>query len=166
MDDDELYPRIPQSEMRLTAAGDVRGGGTGREYLVNLHNESTQSWDKWYHSGARSSWIQIDFTSSQSISRYGLCSANDSPHRDPAVFELRGKLADCENPDEAWVTLHSVQQSPFSERWQWVWFDVSSEAGHQLFDSLRLEIQSVRQERDGIQLGHLHLRKGATFIQY
>ena len=33
------FSRIPPTSLALTAAGDIRGGGTGREFLANLHLE-------------------------------------------------------------------------------------------------------------------------------
>ena len=148
----------------LTAAGDVRGGGTGKECLENLLNTSTEPWNKWVHPGAvTSSWVQADFTGGRSycISGYSLCSANDAPGRDPVAWTLQGRTG------ELWTTLHEADFSSdsagagtggfsTSSRWQWLSFDLS--AASEPLTAVRLQINAVRTPGDCIQLGHLQLR--------
>jgi hypothetical protein len=140
---------IPPAHIRLSAAGDVRGGGTGREFLENLLHTSEEPWDKWLHA-SRASWVQADFVHTCRVQRIGLCSANDVPDRDPAVFQLRGRL-----PSGDWVVLHDVTTCPFTRRWQWLWYDVAPDAGGMDLRSVRIEILKPRRYEGCIQLGHL-----------
>jgi hypothetical protein len=154
--------RIPAADMRLSAAGDVRGGGTGREFLTNLAGEGTQPWNKWLHPGhVQRSWALAELVQPRTVARYGLCSANDCPHRDPIAWTLRGLRAD----NGAWEVLHAVvgvndasgfAMPQFTDRWQWRWFDISAAHQH-VFKAVRLEIDAVAAPGDGLQLGHWHL---------
>lgn len=157
-------PRIPPASITLTAAGDVRGGGTGREVLRNLHNSGTQGWDKWVHPGyVTSSWVHARLSGPYLLQAYSLCSANDCPHRDPVAWRVMGKRQAGE-----WVTLHEYPESrgsdgwesgPFMERWQWMHFTVVPPHPGQSMPvtEVRLEITAVRQPGDCVQLGHWHL---------
>ena len=81
--------------MRLTASGSApAGGGTGRECIENLLNTGSESWNKWFDVSTSDIWIQADFEENSlfSITGYSLCSANDSPGRDPMAWTLLGKL--------------------------------------------------------------------------
>lgn len=143
--------RVPPEHLRLAAGGDCCGGGTGREVLANLHNSSTEPWDKWYHAGdVTSSFVQL--TPSQSVSpcAYAVCSANDCPERDPASWVLLGKS----KSSGTWITLHKIADCPFTARWQWLWFVLHCP---EPISQLRLDIARVRTPSSGVQLGHLHV---------
>lgn len=164
-------PRVPPTDMTLSAAGDVRGGGTGREVLRNLHNESTEAWDKWVHPGyATASWVHARLSRPYVLQAYSLCSANDCPHRDPVAWRLLGKGAQGEG---AWTVLHEYpgtsggtggstgggeweweEGAAFLDRWQWMRFEIGQ---GKAVSEVRLEITAVRQAGDCIQLGHWHL---------
>lgn len=221
--------RIPSTDIVLTAAGDIRGGGTGREFVTNLLEDGAQGWNKWCHPGyVRSSWVQADFvdpaaaassspasggagahshqrhvetqrpllrgprgqyhrggmpggaagaaasssqqqrppSKSYAIASYGMCSANDCPHRDPSSWVLRGKAA----ASDEWIELHRVDAEndangfcmpQFQHRWQWRWFDIPAHLAATPMSAVRLEITSVMQPGDCMQLGHWHLKTGA-----
>ncbi|KAI9004471.1 hypothetical protein DFJ74DRAFT_416944 [Hyaloraphidium curvatum] len=142
---------------RITAAGDIRGGGTGREVVENLlRPESREHWSKWLHPGpADRSWIQYDLVAPTEVAAYGLCSANDSPGRDPAAWILLGRPVG----SDGWVVLHSAgrdRPEEFASRFEWKWFALPAAKGRR-FDRLRLEIRQVRSVGDGIQLAHWHI---------
>ncbi len=140
---------VPAARLQLTAAGDVRGGGTGREFLENLLSEGTQSWNKWLHLYATQSWVHIRISSGPAaICGYGMCSANDCPERDPIAWTLLGR-----GPGSAWSELHRVEDAAFVDRWQWLWFALAPAT----VSELRLVIRRVRWPGDGVQLGHLRL---------
>jgi hypothetical protein len=114
--------RIAPEAITLTARGDCKGGGSGREFLENLHNSSTEQWDKWYDAFTPydGSWVLAKLKSPTPVACFGLMSANDCPHRDPASWKLTGKLAG----SGKWVTLHVQKTCPFTERFQWQWYSV------------------------------------------
>lgn len=137
--------------------GDVRGGGTGIEFLDNLKNSSIDPGDKWFHPDATSSWVQADISAPRvRITAYGLCSANDCPDRDPSFWILRGLKEDGE-----WVTLHEVakdsEESMFVSRHQWLWFPVDPAVTDIPLVGVRLELLGVRAPGNGLQLAHFHL---------
>lgn len=85
--------RIPASSVRFEASSDVRGGGTGGEFVSNLSKEGSQDWNKWYTGGGNSGWVVQHIDNSQTeyyITKYAFCSANDCPHRDPVSWSVRG----------------------------------------------------------------------------
>lgn len=155
-----LFSLIPADAMRLTAGGDVRGGSTGKEYLTNLLNDGTEPWNKWVHPGdVRSTFVQANFVGEgKYLAEYGLCSANDCPHRDPASLVLKGRMASTGK----WVVLHVLLTCPFTSRWQWVWYEIDARFRGVLFSGVRLEINDVVAPGDGIQLGHFHLKMDNT----
>jgi hypothetical protein len=152
---------VPRDRIRLSAAGDIHGGATGREHLTNLLNDGMEPWSKWVHPGyVESSWIQADFEHPLELVGYGLCSANDCPHRDPLLWTLMGlPVGKSAASDDDWVPLHfcggeSDNDGPFTSRWQWLWFtfDVPT-----VVIAVRLEIHAVRHPGDCCQLGHFRL---------
>jgi hypothetical protein len=142
---------IPASSISLHAAGDVRGGGTGREFLSNLLRDGTEPWNKWLHPGfVETTWIEARFDQTFTICGYGLCSANDAPHRDPIAWTVLGRAT----AEEEWKPIHFVGETmsgPFSFRWQWKWFPIEPSA----VVAVRIEFHAVRNAGDGCQLGHL-----------
>jgi hypothetical protein len=89
----EESQRVPAAELRFTASADVRGGGTGAEYVENLKNSSTEPWDKWFTGGGRTAWVTQHINLSEQqyyITKYALCSANDCANRDPVAWKLTG----------------------------------------------------------------------------
>eukprot|EP00762_Andalucia_godoyi_P003408 ANDGO_06682.mRNA.1 hypothetical protein SPRG_03327 len=142
-------PVIPKEHISLDAAGDIRGGGTGREFLENLLSDGQQPWNKWVHPGyVRRSWILAKFDSPYKVAEYGLCSANDAPNRDPQSWTLWG-LAPYASE---WTVLHEVPHFWFSRRWEWTRCTI---AHPMVVVALRLEITSVREPRDCLQIGHV-----------
>jgi len=149
--------RLRSGDLWLSAAGDVRGGGTGREFVTNLALDGTERWCKWYHYGSMTtSWLQADFAAPRPvwrIGRYSVQSADDCPRRDPRAWVLRGRHA----ATNEWLTLHTVEHYDFTERWQTVVFDLPAEHAEAPLTAVRLEILAVRERCDGIQLGHWRL---------
>jgi hypothetical protein len=140
--------KLPAGVIRLTAAGDIRGGGTGREVLANLLLDGKEPWNKWLHPGTRCSWVLAEFTSPWIVTSVGLCSANDFPERDPARFDVEVQLI-----DGSWRRLHTQSRCPFTHRWEWVWIDLQPTQAR----AVKLVIHS-NGGAGQIQLGHFHIR--------
>lgn len=116
------------SILTFTAAGTAPGGGgTGGEFVRNLHNHSTQSWDKWYHPGqnARQSWIKGQFRDTEIIIHklvgYAICTANDCPCRDPVEWSLglttiatSITISASDNQMEDYASIVPSYESPFA----------------------------------------------------
>ena len=154
----QLSEPIPAARVNITASHDCRGGGTGREYVTNLLSNGTENWNKWFTDGGMSSsaWVQQQFPVPFRIVSYTLCSANDCPRRDPTSWTLLGKPFDITTHTDSpiWVVLHRVNTADFvfSRRWESRTFCLPEE--QQLFYSnVRLEIDSVREAGNGMQLG-------------
>jgi hypothetical protein len=155
--------------LSLSAAGDIRGGGTGREFVENLLRAETEPWCKWVHGSGyvRTSYVDAEFLAGpHCVRRYGLCSANDAEHRDPAAWRLLGRRVGGGSSSGTggvsdWVPLHTVDPRgggcPFTARWQWHWFDLPDDVASWPLTAVRLEITRVRRPGDCIQLGHWHL---------
>jgi hypothetical protein len=135
---------LSSDQISLSAAGDICGGGTGREFLSNLLNTGTEAWNKWVHPHARSSWVKMEFRRSQHVVGYALCSANDCPNRDPVSWTVFGL-------DERGMTmttpLHEVDMSNnvydiFPRRWQWTEFTLGN--GGAEVHGLMFKFHSVR----------------------
>jgi hypothetical protein len=96
----------------------------------------------------------MKFRKPETVLSYGLCSANDMPGRDPNHFELQARSAETEK----WETIHVVAACPFdaNARWQWLWFNIPQNG--KTYTMIKLKIKSPRQARDGIQLGHFHVK--------
>lgn len=161
----ESLPIMSSGVVRaVTAAGDIRGGGTGREFVSNLLLPAFPSqWAKWMHPGhVARSWVQYDLHAPIGIAGYGLLSANDCPGRDPAAWRLLGLPVG--GAKGKWVTLHDASRvgaQVFSGRFHWIWHDLrgnNSPAAHTRFSALRLEITAVRSEGDGVQLSRWHVK--------
>jgi len=157
------YEIVPKNCINISAAGDVRGGGTGKEYVENLLDyEGRDNWNKWLHHGnstLATSWVKLRFANSQgeaivyNIVAYGLVSANDCPNRDPVEWDLNGETEE----DGHIVRLHRVTQSDykvFSARKQEHVF-VLDEPVH--VTSVTLAIKKLRQAGDGVQLCGIRL---------
>ena len=104
---------VPSKSIRLEAAGDIRGGGTGREFVDNLLREENAPWCKWMHPGyAPTSWVVQWFLRDPLVIReYGVCSANDVPERDPASWKLWGHRA---SPSPSSSSMISTMLPPTS----------------------------------------------------
>ena len=140
---------MPTDHITLTASGCVRGGGTGREFLSNLLGDGTEGWNKWFVR-AHTAWVLQEFARPYAVSFVGMCSANDCPPRDPAVFDLLGRTVTGE-----WVTLAAVSSCPFGGRWEWVWYPVGPVPV--CVTAVKLVILDVRRRGDCLQLGHMHV---------
>lgn len=154
---DLLGPRLPPQYLQLSAAGDVCGGGTGREFLENLHGVEYREGDKWLDPigryGRQNSWVMATASQPFHLSGYAMCSANDVPDRDPVHWRLYAKICwDLMGMDQAasdendWVQLHEVNLeevsalgdsfipadpsllSPMWPRWQWIAYRLPSVA--------------------------------------
>lgn len=149
--------RIDTHSIQLTAAGDAYGGGTGREHLHNLHNDGTESWNKWFHPGyVQQSWVDAVFADGEkTVSAYAICSANDCPDRDPVSWQLLGFGMNT----QSWISLHEVHENDltaarFEARWQWLTFRIPEP---RKVSMVKLNITKVRGVGNGVQLGHFHL---------
>lgn len=110
---------IPEPSSRIslsnvTVAGDVRGGGTGREHAANLLGDGSQEWNKWLHPDTDgTSWISVELSEPAVIGAYTMQAANDCPDRDPADWILLGKSEE----DDCYVELARVKGATFSRRY-------------------------------------------------
>jgi hypothetical protein len=150
---------IPKEKIAIGVAGDVCGGGTGKEFKENLLKDGKESWNKWLHPGyLYSSWILYDFGDHVfDVAAYGLCSANDCPHRDPIAWTLQGYDAETHQ----WIMLHHVSRDDdlFQSRFQWHWYSLEKVKS---CSKVRLMIDEVRQPGDCIQLAHFHVKTTST----
>lgn len=143
--------RIPRHIMSLSVAGDIGGGGTGREFASNLFNDSKEPWDKWVHPGhITRSWIQVEMREPCILKAYSLCSANDYPTRDPTQWHLVVELAE----SRASLVVSRVEAAIFTRRWEYKYMRIDPPC---LVSRVTLFIDGVAGFGDGIQLGHFHL---------
>lgn len=75
--------RLSECDLKVSAFRDVRGGGTGEEFVENLTKDGDRPGNKWYDGSAGETWIQADFNTPTRIVFLQLKSANDCPERDP-----------------------------------------------------------------------------------
>ncbi len=159
---------IPPHELRLSAAACANGGGTGREFLANLPFTHEEGWSKWLHPGyvGRGSWVEAQLARPYSLSRYGIESANDCAHRDPAAWVLLGRplRTDATGAPPPWVELDRVGRvsgGHFSGgRFSWVWRQIDPgvlRAHGPFFSAVRLQITEVEEPHDCLQIAHFHL---------
>lgn len=161
----------------LAVAGDIRGGGTGREFAANLLSTGTEVWNKWVHphfhrshaprrgrggpaAGAALSWVELVLPRPVRIAAYALQSANDYPSRDPSRWRLLGRAGAGDR--EPWLPLHVVDDGQGFDpdrRWAWHAFSVAQPAPLAVCAAVRLEINAVRggATEPLVQLGHLRL---------
>ena len=59
------------------------GGGTRREFPINLLNPGTEPWNKWCETYSAQSWVNVTLAHEITVVGLGFKSANDAPHRDP-----------------------------------------------------------------------------------
>ena len=62
----------------------LNGGGTGKEFPINLLSNGQDNWNKWITTSSSEAVIQFIFNSPIEITSFGLKSANDEKVRDPA----------------------------------------------------------------------------------
>ena len=154
---------IPRQYISLQAAGDIRGGGTGREVLENLLNSGKEPWNKWLHPCTSFSWVVAEFVphgKAYFVYDYGLCSGNDAPDRDPVKWNLYGRTRDADY-SESWTLLHSVAPGngqEFEYRFQWLWFKLPEEVRRLPLVAVKLDIVRSRRSLAGVQLSHFHIK--------
>ena len=135
-DDDELavkarycIRRVEVKPSSWSARGDVRGGGTGREFLRNLGVDGKLPWNKWFDAGAGgSSWVHAMLGRPARLVGYALMSGNDCPHRDPTDWEVTSMCPDrrpelvrahtLSGPGDP-IVLHEVEGHDFKNRYEW-----------------------------------------------
>ena len=128
----------------------TNGGADNLETAANLTNTGSEP-VKWRLDERRRGWVRMDFKTPQLVDCYGLCSADDHPSFDPRIFELQGRAT---LKGENWVTLHSEDSCPFSDRLQWVWYDLPRPMR---CVSLRLFIHSNRESGYSHQLSRFYV---------
>lgn len=107
--------RVPVQKSSWSARGDVRGGGTGREFVHNLGIDGKLPWNKWYDASAPgSSWVQASLGRPARLVGYALMSGNDCPHRDPVDWEVTSMSSGGEP-----LVLHKVEGHDFARRYEW-----------------------------------------------
>eukprot|EP01031_Cornospumella_fuschlensis_P026187 gene26187-31621_t len=152
---DSCPPGFQPSIKCIDVAGDICGGSTFGEFKENLPRSGTEIWNKWIHPGnIETSWIEYSYFEPIKLTTYGVCSANDCPHRDPVAWRV--SVRELADGMPVWKTVHVFERNDnvFPERWQWKHFTFAQE---QICVGFRLEITAVRAAGDSIQLGHLHV---------
>jgi hypothetical protein len=153
---DKTLPLSSLSDViSIQVAGDICGGGTGKEVKENLLKDGQEAWNKWVHPGSvHSSWIIYDFgNTTLNIFAYGLCSANDCPRRDPIQWTLEGY----DSTLNQWTKLHHVPEDRnlFQSRFEWHWYTLDDAKS---CSKVRLLIEKVRHAGDCLQLAHFHIK--------
>lgn len=144
------FTRIPHGAISYYASSDVRGGGTGGEFVDNLGLEGQENWNKWY-CNPESATIRLTFAIPFKVHQYSLQSANDVIERSPRAWDLIGITQDNQR-----VLLDSVSDDLFSGYWETKTFIVK-EPSDTLFKAVELHIKSTRGYGQGCQLGRLFL---------
>jgi hypothetical protein len=96
-------------------------GGTATDSTHSTGGEAANLFDgdpgtKWFNNGAGvPTWVQYDFgaNNAQTVKRYTLISANDTPTRDPVAWTFLGS-----QDGTTWTTLDSQSGQSFANRWQ------------------------------------------------
>eukprot|EP00475_Leptophrys_vorax_P041764 TRINITY_DN7881_c0_g1_i1.p2 TRINITY_DN7881_c0_g1~~TRINITY_DN7881_c0_g1_i1.p2 ORF type:complete len:185 (+),score=31.69 TRINITY_DN7881_c0_g1_i1:42-557(+) len=143
--------RVPSSCITLSAKGDVQGGGTGKEYLQNLLDDGDEPWNKWYDAhNSSSSWAEFKLSRAFKIGEVWLKSANDCPERDPEVISFQ------KQDHGKWITFQERVMPRFSPGLRYEWKKITFEKP-QVTNAIRLNIDKVRKEVSGVQLGQVIL---------
>jgi hypothetical protein len=122
---------FPRSVLRPIATSDVRGGGTGGEYVDNIKVDGALRWNKWFSVGAlpvevgyeinQSGWYEIN----QSIvlhplAAYALRFASDCPHRDPISWQVLDMVPGRSRAQDRIVhTVELAEDALHIDRYEW-----------------------------------------------
>jgi hypothetical protein len=135
------------------ALGDVTakdgGGGNSREGPRLALDGDTST--KWYHGGAKSTWVQCKFPkgAKRAFGGYNIVSGNDCPSRDPADWRVQGS-----DDGKSWTTLDERKGEKFTGRHQLRRFTFKEKKP---FNIYRLCIDKSLKVDDGIQLSEFQL---------
>ena len=99
---------------KVNAQFTVNGGGTGKEFPINLLSHGEEAWNKWYENQVSKCWVEIKFHESIKFSAIGFKSANDCPHRDPAEVTISILVKKGSKLTNAFRKLTKNHSSPFS----------------------------------------------------
>jgi len=81
--------KLTNDNTTVTAEFDVKGGGTGREFVKNILHDGEEAWNKWYQGKSKKSWIGFYFDGAvREIAAFAFKSANDYPSRDPEHVDI------------------------------------------------------------------------------
>lgn len=135
----------------MYVCGDVRGGGTEKEFKENLFKNGNEDWNKWYHAFTSSSWIKFLLPKTINIIAYGIKSANDCDYRDPYDWKLYGK----NNFNKVSLLLHEAKSVIFEKRFQWKIFYIDNLELGQNLNYLYIDIIKPKKNINGIQISQL-----------
>jgi len=111
----------------VTAEFDVRGGGTGGEFVKNILSGGEEAWNKWYQGKSATSWVLVDFNGDvRDLTGFAFKSANDVPSRDPKHVDVY-----------AWIEGETDKTQIGS-------YDLSFDARWETTDEFELNVESVR----------------------
>jgi len=153
---DSKFSRVPHAVISYHATSDVRGGGTGGEFVNNLGNAGQQSWNKWFGHDDENITITLTFAVPFKVHRYLLQSANDCIGRSPRSWDLFGISANQSADHRERVLLHSVQEDLFQSHWETKEYIVS-DPSDTLFRAVELKIKNTKAKGQGCQLGSFFL---------
>ncbi len=106
---------------------------------------------KWYHAGAKSTWVQCRFPKKarKAFGGYNIASANDCPERDPMDWRVQGS-----DNGKKWTTLDTRTGEKFSGRHQLRKFTFKEKKAFRIY---RLCIDKPLRLDDGIQISEFQL---------
>ncbi|BCU78037.1 RICIN domain-containing protein [Luteolibacter sp. LG18] len=149
--EDGAVPAAPMVNVAFLASASASANGSssteGAAQGIDL-NPGT----KWYNGGAGTTgWLQCDFGAgvTQTIKRYAVSSANDTPGRDPKDWQLQGSA-----DGSSWTTLDTRTAQAFTNRYQAINCAIASPAAYRFY---RLNITANNGDTAGLQLGELAL---------
>jgi len=151
VDDTMAGARVPRRPVktRIGTITHAQGHFPAREMPENVFDGDAGT--KWYHNGAKSTWVQCQFPKKtrKIISHYEIASANDCAHRDPADWRLLAS-----NDGKKWTTLDARKGETFARRFDTRRFSVR---GGNAFNIYRLCVDKSQAVKDGIQFSELRL---------
>jgi hypothetical protein len=135
------------------ALGDVtaKDGSTIKESESPRHAFDGDIKTKWLHWLAATTWIQLRLPDGarKAFGGYSITSADDCPHRDPAVWSVQGS-----DDGREWTTLDTRTGERFSARHQTRSFRIRDPRA---FGIYRLWIDKPLRAHDGIQISEFQL---------
>ncbi len=128
----------------------MKGGGTNSNESPQ-HAFDGNKRSKWFHNGAKKTWIQCQFPKKQkkAFSGYAITSGNDCPDRDPMDWRIEGS-----DDGKKWVLLDQRSGEKFSGRQKTSKFTIKEPKP---FNIYRISIDKSKAGNDGIQLCEIEL---------
>ncbi|WP_197288435.1 GH92 family glycosyl hydrolase [Nocardia sp. NRRL S-836] len=139
---------VSDKVLEVKASGEYADSGEVKENLVDGSVNT-----KWLVF-ATTGWASFRFAEAQTIRRYALSSANDSPERDPKNWTLQGS----DNGTD-WTVVDTRTGEAFAERFQTKTYDIATP---QAFTRYKLDITLNNGSTNIVQLAEVQLSDGST----